>query len=324
MNTAKYFSVLLAGVMVAGALSSCSENTDVKHGKGDAVIGFASDTYTFKESAGIVKIPVEIKGSPKDYPLTFDVKCEKVTSDKEVSEIMVFTQMTGFKDNGAVLADSTKVPINIEFKIIDDKDINEDRTYKLSIENVKGATLSETAVANVVIRDNDNNPYEKLWGDWTCTCTNISSSSSASWPVNISGGFTSEEEEANADKMLVAWGFGGQKEDVSSYKGYDPLKQPAWYISIDIDAGTLFIQTNTRMADIWSFNGIDEDCIVKVATAAPGETSPGTTYQVKGTFSKDFNTITFEKGASVFAMVYGVSGTLYGRWMGFSDLVLTR
>ena len=308
-------NMLIASSAAVLALASCQETPQ---GKGDATIGFAKDTYVYKESAGLVKIPVQFTGEPKTYPITFDIVAEVEGGEFKVSDLVHFTQTEGLKYAG-----DPDAPAYLEFQVYDNQEINESRLINLTIANVSGATLAGSGKAVLEIADNDNNPYERLMGNWTLTA-----SDGSSFPVNISGGFTADDEAVNFEKTLVCWGFGGYQEDLTAYGGaYLPLKQPVWYFNYNAEEGYLTVKSGALMANIWSFNGIDEDCEIKMAAGQPnaeGKMATDHDYQIKATWSEDMNTITFEKGYYLVATVWGVSGTYYGYWMAFPDAVMTR
>lgn len=308
--------MMIASSAVVLALAvSCQETPQ---GKGDATIGFEKETYVYKESAGLVKIPIQFTGEPKTYPISFDIVAEVQGSDFKVEDLVHFTQTAGLKYAG-----NEDAPAYLEFQIYDNQEINESRLINLTISNVDGATLAGTGKAVLEIADNDNNPYERLMGNWVATAADGSS-----FPVNISGGFTADDEAVNFEKTLVCWGFGGYQEDLTAYGGaYTPLKQPVWYLNYNAEEGTLSARSGALMANIWSFNGIDEDCEIKLAAGQPnaeGKMATDHDYQIKATWSEDMNTITFEKGYYLVATVWGVSQTYYGYWMAFPDVVLTR
>ena len=225
-----------------------------EEGKGDATIGFDSPTYVYKESAGRVKLPVKFEGEPKTYPISFDVEVSLTTAEEgiELADLVHFTQTEGLKYVG-----NPDAPAYIEFDLKDNDFINDSRFITLQLSNVKGAEVVGEGKTVIELADNDNNPYERLMGNWVAQCYD-SDGAKAEWNVNISGGFTSDEENVNFEKTLVCWGFGGQMEDVSSY-GITPAKQPVWYLTYDAEAKTLTTQPGKVMANIWSFNGIDED-----------------------------------------------------------------
>lgn len=306
--------ILAAGLVVASfGVSSCDLGLfgpEVKHGEGDAVVGFASPTYTFKESAGIVRVPVAITGTPDTYPSTFDVTAEAIdlVNLNYLGDLVLFTQTTNFKDNG-------NGTIYVEFKIKDDTEINEDRSFKLKLTNVQGATLSEVAETVIIIKDNDNNPYEKLWGDWVFHATK-SSGAAAEFTVNISGGFTEEEVEANADKVLVCWGLEGYQWDGGI---------PVWYMSYDADAERLAIQAGKKICepgDIdWGLGGN------QYAVSAYWDMAAGTvseTVDIPGSWSKDLNTITFDPAAGLTFKIYNDSGWTEYVWVRYYAISMTR
>ena len=293
-----------------------------EEGKGDATIGFENPTYVYKESAGRVKLPVKFEGEPKTYPISFDVEVSLTTAEEgiELADLVHFTQTKGLKYVG-----NPDAPAYIEFDLKDNDFINDSRFITLQLSNVKGAEVVGEGKTVIELADNDNNPYERLMGNWVAQCYD-SDGDKAEWNVNISGGFTSDEENVNFEKTLVCWGFGGQMEDVSSY-GITPAKQPVWYLTYDAEAKTLTTQPGKVMANIWSFNGIDEDVEVKIATGAinaEGKMATDHAMPMTATWSADMSTITFEPDYFLVATVWGVSGEYYGYWMAFNKIVLVR
>lgn len=309
-------NILIATSAFALAAVSCQQ---VEEGKGDATIGFENPTYVYKESAGRVKLQVKFEGEPKTYPITFDVV---VTPEGGLGldSLVHFTQTENLKYMG-----NPDAPAYIEFDLKDNDYINESRFLTFTLANVKGAEIVAGGKTMIEIADNDNNPYERLMGNWVAQCYD-SEGAKAEWNVNISGGFTSDEENVNFEKTLVCWGFGGKMEDVSSY-GITPAKQPVWYLTYDAEAKTLTTQPGKVMANIWSFNGIDEDVEVKIATGAinaEGKMATDHAVPVTATWSADMSTITFEPDYFLVATVWGVSGEYYGYWMAFNKIVLVR
>lgn len=308
-------NILIATSALALAAVSCQQ---VEEGKGDATIGFENPTYVYKESAGRVKLQVKFEGEPKTYPITFDVV---VTPEGGLGldSLVHFTQTENLKYMG-----NPDAPAYIEFDLKDNDYINDSRFLTFTLANVKGAEIVAGGKTMIEIADNDNNPYERLMGNWVAQCYD-SEGAKAEWNVNISGGFTSDEENVNFEKTLVCWGFGGKMEDVSSY-GITPAKQPVWYLTYDAEAKTLTTQPGKVMANIWSFNGIDEDVEVKLATGALTAEGMATDHAVPvtATWSADMSTITFEPDYFLVATVWGVSGEYYGYWMAFNKIVLVR
>ena len=68
--------------------------------------------------------------------------------------------------------------MNFEFKTVDDKLVNDDRSFDVEIADVKGASIGENKRLTVTIKDNDSSFYETLSGTWvftgTASATNVS------------------------------------------------------------------------------------------------------------------------------------------------------
>ena len=315
----KLFRNILIATSALALAAACQPAQE--EGKGDATIGFDNPTYVYKESAGRVKLQVKFEGEPKTYPISFDVVASVTTAEEgiELADLVHFTQTEGLKYVG-----NPDAPAYIEFDIKDNDIINDSRFITLELSNVKGAEIVGDGKTVIELADNDNNPYERLMGNWVAQCYDTNGAK-AEWNVNISGGFSADEEKVNFEKTLVCWGFGGQMEDVSSY-GYTPAKQPVWYLSYDAEAKTLTTQPGKLMANIWSFNGIDEDTEVKLATGAvqDGKLATDHSVPVTATWSDDMSTITFNPDYYLVATVWGVGGTYYGYWLAFNKVVLVR
>lgn len=316
MKITKYISAFVLLFTVSGLMSSCED--DKGTGAGDATIGFASPTYTYKESAGLVRIPVAFTGEPKSYPIVFDVKAEIVDGDKTLDQLVHFTQIEQLKYAG-----NPSAPAFVEFEIYDDKEINESRHMQLTIVSASGAEIVNGSTV-VEIADNDNNPYERLWGNWTFTGASIKDGSVTTFDVNISGGFDDEEIAENADKRLVCWGYAGYQEDVTGQ--FEPGHQPVWYIDYDAETEMLSVEVGTLCTNIFSF-GVDGISNYDVKTASLDMTNKDADFsesvQIKATWSEDMNTITFEPTMALCTLVYG-DGSKLGYWYRHFNVVLTR
>ncbi len=319
MKMTKHISAFVLLFAVLGLMSSCED--DKGTGAGDATIGFASSTYTYKESAGLVRIPVAFTGEPKSYPIVFDVKAEIVDGDKTLDQLVHFTQIEQLKYAG-----NPSAPAFVEFEIYDDKEINESRHMQLTIVSASGAEIANASTV-VEIADNDNNPYERLWGNWTFTGNSISDGAATTFDVNISGGFDDEEVAENADKKLVCWGFAGDKDDVTSYE-IEPGHQPVWYIDYDAEAEMLSIEVGTLLANTYKFNLPTPYTSFELKTASLDMSDENSDFsesvQIKGTWSEDMNTITFEPASALCAVIYGDGEYTGYYWNGYFKIVLKR
>ena len=125
------------------------------------------------------------------------------------------------------------------------------------------------------------------------------------------------------------WGFAGYQEDLSAYGGaYLPIKQPVWYLNYNAEEGYLSLKTGELLTNLFSF-GVEEAgenvLIAAGQVDAEGKLKTDHDYQIKATWNKEMNTITFEKGYYICATVWGAgSGDYYGYWKAYGDVVMTR
>ncbi|MBR2128750.1 MAG: hypothetical protein IJ940_07800 [Bacteroidales bacterium] len=308
--------MIASSALVLALAVSCEQEPQ---GKGDATIGFAKETYVYKESAGLVKIPIQFTGEPKTYPITFDIVAEVDGEELKLEDLVHFTQSKGLKYAG-----NPKAPVYLEFQIYDNQEINDSRFINLSIENVSGATLAGTGKASLELSDNDNNPYERLMGNWVLSGTSPFDGKTTTTEVNISGGFSADEENVNFEKTLVCWGLGGEQFEL---KEGEPRKQPVWYMSYDGEGKTLTLQTGTLVSDQLQFGiaTVEEVKMAALYINSDGDMVYSTDYNgVTATWSDDMNTITFAPDTGIYAVIYGDGeDTGYG-WAGYFNVTMTR
>lgn len=311
MKFSRYILIAVSALALA-CTTSCNSTPE---GKGDATIGFASESYLYKETAGLVKLPVQFTGEPKTYPITFDIIATVQGSDDDVETLLHFTQTKGLKYAGI-----EGVQAYIEFTVYDNREINDPKFVQLEIANVKGADIEGSGITVIEIADNDNNPYERLWGNWTLKGTDVFEGSSVAWEVNVGGGFSAAEEALNADRKLVCWGFGGYKEDLTGSE-YSPVKQPVWYLDYDAEAKQLTLVSGEMMANCFDYTGQLPGSVFEIKTAAlfvqDNQLSYDFNYSgVTATWSEDMNTITFAPETGIYGVImadgeatgYGLAG----------------
>lgn len=314
MKFLKYALFCTAAFALSGTMTSCSDDEVA----GSGAISFSKATYSFKESAGMVKIPVVF--SEEAQNISFDVTAAVTGGDKKIDELVHFTQTENLHYAG-----DPKNPVFVEMQIFDDDYINDSRFLTLTITPHAPAT-AEVAVATIEIADNDNNPYERLWGNWTFTGKSVSDNSDVTFDVNISGGFTDEEVAENANKKLVCWGFNGYQED-GIPASYCSPKQPVWYISYEEETKSLSINVGTTLADIFSF-GIDGYSKFSIVTASLDMSDENADFsefvQIKGTWNDELTKLTFEPNQALCGKIYGDGAYTKYYWVGFYNIVMTR
>lgn len=314
------YMLIAASALVLACTTSCNGTPE---GKGDATIGFASESYVYKETAGLVKLPVQFTGEPKTYPITFDIVATVIGSDDDVETLLHFTQKDGLKYAGI-----EGVQAYVEFTVYDNRDINDSKFVQFELANVKGAEIEGGGKTVIEIADNDNNPYERLWGNWTLKGTDVFEGTTVSWPVNISGGFSATEEAVNADKKLVCWGFGGYKEDLTG-TDLSPVKQPVWYLSYNAEAKNLELVPGEMMANCYDYSGSLPGSSFEIKTAALFVQNGQLVYDfnysgVTATWSEDMNTITFVPETGIYAVIMADGAESGYGFAGCYNITMTR
>lgn len=166
---------------------------------------------TVKESAGLCTVPVVVTGEHTGtIRVTFELKDHTAKED----ENYIVTTKT-------LLIPAGQEAINFEFKTVDDKVVNDDRSFDIEIADVKGGSIGTNNRLTVTIKDNDSSFYETLSGTWIFTGT-----ASATNASNVQVGFsvkvnTAEEGTEAYEHYLVC----------SNKNGFDPDNDIEWEFS---------------------------------------------------------------------------------------------
>ena len=156
----KYIKLFML-LAVVSLFAACSSDDD--YNTNETTVSFANNAITTKESAGIVNIPINVTGL-RNGDISLRIVTEEVGANpaKEDVNYMITDKTLTLK------ADTLQSGvINVEVKMVDDDEINENRTFKLTIASVNGATVGTNASTTITIRDNDAAFYEKFFGKWT-------------------------------------------------------------------------------------------------------------------------------------------------------------
>lgn len=198
----KYIKFLmLLAVATLPFFTSCSEDEDVN--SNECTVGFASSEVSVSEaSASYVQVPITVTGK-RNGQIHVTVEAAPVGKNgAEEGKNYVITDKT-LNLNADTLSTGT---INVELKIIDDNEINDDRQFTLKLTSVEGATVSN-AQTTVTIVDNDGDFYQSFAGTWTLNATSLANGKQVSFQVGITA---ADEGSADYEKVLTATGnFGG-------------------------------------------------------------------------------------------------------------------
>ena len=148
----KYFKLFM--LMVAVTLfGACSSDDDSWNSAADVTVGMQSPTMTVSEGKGIFDVPIVVNGETNGNVFV-TVEVEEVGDNPAKEGVNYYVT-----DKTINISDGTG---NVEIETVDDEDINDPRTFKVTIVDAKGATIAETASTTITLKDNDAEFYSKL------------------------------------------------------------------------------------------------------------------------------------------------------------------
>lgn len=302
----KYFKLFLLVAAIA-FFGSCSDDKETQNTNSDVVVEMESPTFSAKESAGSVKVPIKVTGKTngKVY-VTIEVKEYGNNPAKEDVHYYV-------ADKTITISDEIGY---VEYRAVDDKEMNEDRQFQFVIKEAKGAKIGAQNTTTVTIVDNDNAPYDRLQGEWKLSAKNPDGQDE-SFTVNITEPAQFNEdgtENREYGKVLYMDGF----MDLSAGNGVNMIKLNFSYNDKTLQGYVAFDCTETYTWFTNSFEGIGE-ADVKVRNA-DNSNSP-----LFGNWDSDFTTVTFTPGSGLLVSVFPKStGEYAGYAAKYTDIVLTK
>lgn len=150
-------------MLLAVALSffaSCSEDDDATNTM-ECTVGFENSAVTIDETAGIVNIPIAVNGH-RNGPVRVTIETAPTGTENAVEGTHYMVTDKTLNLNPDTLSTGT---INVEVKVIDDREINADRQFTLTITSAEGAEIT-TRQTTVTISDNDGDFYRAFAGTW--------------------------------------------------------------------------------------------------------------------------------------------------------------
>lgn len=189
----KYIKLLAIG-LVATVVASCSNDDAVN--TLETSLGFTQETLVIKENTGLVQIPIAIQGY-RNGNVSVEIEAVGTGENPAVEgKNFVITDK-----NLKLLAenDTTNAAVlNVEFKTLDDSEINESREVTLTITAANGCSITKKSIV-ITLRDNDAAFFEKFFGKWQLTAKD-GDDKDMSCTVTISG--PSDEEDPDYDHIL--------------------------------------------------------------------------------------------------------------------------
>ena len=298
MKYIKLLSLLVA-VLFLGA---CSDDDVKKNSAADVTVSMGTATISPRESAGIVSLPIKVEG-PTNGMVSVTVETREVGSNPAVENTHYYITTKKINITGS--------EGYVELEMVDNEEINDPRTFEVTIVKVEHAKLNEAAKTTTVeIRDNDHEPYDRLQGTWTMTYKDYNGAVQTQ-KVTITG--ADDPSEYIYNKLLYV-------EDILLEKSKAQLS-----FNYDSANNTCYVSFTNFMKYNW-YTGLELQGISKPVDILLGRLEGNNISQspVEGEVQDDFKTIKFESGATIgFIFTNPDTGGL-SLIETMSDIVLTK
>lgn len=298
MKYIKLLSLLVA-VLFLGA---CSDDDVKKNSAADVTVSMGTATISPRESAGIVSLPIKVEG-PTNGMVSVTVETREVGSNPAVENTHYYVTTKKINITGS--------EGYVELEMVDNEEINDPRTFEVTIVKVEHAKLNEAAKTTTVeIRDNDHEPYDRLQGTWTMTYKDYNGAVQTQ-KVTITG--ADDPSEYIYNKLLYV-------EDILLEKSKAQLS-----FNYDSANNTCYVSFTNFMKYNW-YTGLELQGISKPVDIQLGRLEGNNISQspVEGEVQDDFKTIKFESGATIgFIFTNPDTGGL-SLIETMSDIVLTK
>lgn len=298
MKYIKLLSLLVA-VLFLGA---CSDDDVKKNSAADVTVSMGTATISPRESAGIVSLPIKVEG-PTNGMVTLTVETREVGSNPAVENTNYYVTTKKINITGS--------EGYVELEMVDDDEINDPRSFEVTIVKVEHAKLNEAAkTTSVVIRDNDHEPYDRLQGTWTLTYKNYDGAVQRQ-KVTITG--ADDPSEYIYNKLLYLEGMLLEKSKAHLSFNFDTANNTC-YVSF-----TNFMKYNWVTG--FKHPSFSDPIDIKLGRLEGQQISQS---PIEGVVQADFKTIKFEEGATIAAIFTNPKdGRLY-LIETMSDIVLTK
>lgn len=298
MKYIKLLSLLVA-VLFLGA---CSDDDVKKNSAADVTVSMGTATISPRESAGIVSLPIKVEG-PTNGMVTLTVETREVGSNPAVENTNYYVTTKKINITGS--------EGYVELEMVDDDEINDPRSFEVTIVKVEHAKLNEAAkTTSVVIRDNDHEPYDRLQGTWTLTYKNYDGAVQRQ-KVTITG--ADDPSEYIYNKLLYLEGMLLDKSKAQLSFNFDTANNTC-YVSF-----TNFMKYNWVTG--FKHPSFSDPIDIKLGRLEGQQISQS---PIEGVVQADFKTIKFEEGATIAAIFTNPKDGRLNLIETMSDIVLTK
>lgn len=192
----KYLKLFLL-LAVAPFIASCSDDDDFNTAQ--CTLGFQSEIMKTKESVGYFNVPITIEGQRNgDVNLTITTTPASENGAVEGEHYRITDKTLTLS-----MADTTQnATLNVQIQAIDNGEINDDRSFTMTIVSADGAEVKTKEII-VVLRDNDAAFYEKFHGKWVITGV-LNDGTELRKNITISGAIDEEDPKYNKELTVNA------------------------------------------------------------------------------------------------------------------------
>ena len=297
MKFRKVYALLLASALFAG----CSQEDEISWNSAEATVSMEQAELVVKENKGMVNVPVVVEGK-------LNGAVEVTVEVAEVGENAAMEDVHYLVTTKSVVIPADATGGKIEFKTVDDADINEARTFVMKIKSANGATIGAADSTVVTLKDNDSQFYEKLQGRWKMTSVNANGGSQ-SWNVTIVG---AEEGQEGYNEVF----------QVTGIMGYDWTSMTMFYnYDIATQQGYVYIPFGYIFAQGVNF-GLGGTQDVATGTVADGYISFDG--GLIGTWNDDFTEITFEENKIMYGFLIDNGAPNGYTWFNCLNIKMTK
>ena len=298
MKYIKLLSLLVA-VLFLGA---CSDDDVKKNSAADVTVSMGTASISPRESAGVVSLPIKVEG-PTNGMVSLTVETREVGSNPAVENTNYYVTTKKINITGS--------EGYVELEMVDDDEINDPRTFEVTIVKVEHAKLNEAAKTTTVeIRDNDHEPYDRLQGTWTMTYKNYDGAVQRQ-KVTITG--ADDPSQYIYNKLLYLEGMLLDKSKAQLSFNFDSANNTC-YVSF-----TNFMKYNWITG--LELQGISQPVDIKLGRLEGNSISES---PVEGVVQEDFKTIKFEEGATIACLFTDPASGQLRLIEAISDIVLTK
>lgn len=298
MKYIKLLSLLVA-VLFLGA---CSDDDVKKNSAADVTVSMGTASISPRESAGIVTLPIKVEG-PTNGMVSLTVETREVGSNPAVDGTNYYVTTKKINITGS--------EGYVELEMVDNDEINDPRSFEVTIVKVEHAKLNEAAkTTSVVIRDNDHEPYDRLQGTWTLTYKNYDGAVQRQ-KVTITG--ADDPSEYIYNKLLYVEGMLLDKSKAHLSFNFDTANNTC-YVSF-----TNFMKYNWVTG--FKHPSFSDPIDIKLGRLEGNYISQS---PVEGVVQADFKTIKFEEGATIAAIFTNPKDGNLNLIETMSDIVLTK